>query len=200
MNSEYDYGKIVTAYKSPWACLHNALSWLLTVSYMPGYRFNIVSVAKPRYLCLKSLDLAAIWQLSTAALFITIASQWARWRLKSPASRLFTHAFIQAQIKENIKAQCPWPLWWKFTRDWRIPRTKSQWRGKCFRHNMLRRLSEFKRVFQLHWSNKYEQPWWILANMNSTRIVTNAISYTSYCTLDSFMHITHSIWLLTDGI
>ena len=28
----------------------------------------------------------------------------ARWRLKSPASRLFTQSFIQAQIKENIKA------------------------------------------------------------------------------------------------
>ena len=27
-----------------------------------------------------------------------------RWRLKSPASRLFTQPFIQARIKENIKA------------------------------------------------------------------------------------------------
>ena len=26
------------------------------------------------------------------------------WRLKSPASRLFTQSFIQTQIKENIKA------------------------------------------------------------------------------------------------
>ena len=34
---------------------------------------------------------------------ITVASWWARWRLKSPASRLFTQSFIQAQIKENIK-------------------------------------------------------------------------------------------------
>ena len=35
---------------------------------------------------------------------ITVTSWWARWRLKSPASRLFTQPFIQAQIKENIKA------------------------------------------------------------------------------------------------
>ena len=34
---------------------------------------------------------------------ITMASYWARWRLKSPASPLFAQPFIQAQIKENIK-------------------------------------------------------------------------------------------------
>ena len=52
-----------------------------------------------------------------------------RWRLKSPASRLFTQPFIQAQIKENIKAQRHWPLWGEFTGDRWIPRTKRQWRG-----------------------------------------------------------------------
>ena len=35
---------------------------------------------------------------------ITMTSKWARWRLKSPASRLFTELFIQTQIKENIKS------------------------------------------------------------------------------------------------
>ena len=39
---------------------------------------------------------------------ITLTSQWARWRLKSPASGLFTHMFIQVQIKENIKAPRHW--------------------------------------------------------------------------------------------
>ena len=34
----------------------------------------------------------------------TLMSQWAWWRLKSPALRLFTQPLIQAQIKENIKA------------------------------------------------------------------------------------------------
>ena len=55
-----------------------------------------------------------------------------RCRLKSPASRLFTQAFIQAQIKENIKAPRHWPLWAEFTGDRWIPHTKSQYRGKCF--------------------------------------------------------------------
>ena len=41
---------------------------------------------------------------------ITMTSQWARWRLKSPALRLFSQPFIRVQIKENIKAPCHWPL------------------------------------------------------------------------------------------
>ena len=64
--------------------------------------------------------------------YITRTSYWARWRLKSPASRWFTQAFIQAQIKENRKALRHWPLWWGFTGHWWIPRTKGQWRGKGF--------------------------------------------------------------------
>ena len=63
---------------------------------------------------------------------ITTTSKWARWRLKSPASRLFTQSFIQAQIKENLQAPCHWPLWGEFTGDRWISRTKGQWRGKCF--------------------------------------------------------------------
>ena len=46
---------------------------------------------------------------------ITVTSYWARWCLKSTASRLFTQPFGQAPIKENIKAPRHWPLWEKFT-------------------------------------------------------------------------------------
>ena len=45
---------------------------------------------------------------------------------KSPASWLFTQPFIQAQIKENIKAPRHWPLCGKFTGDRWIPCTKGQ--------------------------------------------------------------------------
>ena len=31
--------------------------------------------------------------------------------LKSLATRLFAQPFVQAHIKENIKAPCHWPLW-----------------------------------------------------------------------------------------
>ena len=40
--------------------------------------------------------------------------------------------FIQAQIKENIKAPRHWPLCGEFTGDRWIPRTKGQWRRKRF--------------------------------------------------------------------
>ena len=46
---------------------------------------------------------------------ITFTSQWPRWRLKSPASRLFTQSFIRVQIKENIKVLRHWPLCGEFT-------------------------------------------------------------------------------------
>ena len=54
---------------------------------------------------------------------------WARWRLKSPASRLFTqpfiYLFIQAQIKENIKAPRHWPLWGEFTGEFPSQRSSN---------------------------------------------------------------------------
>ena len=51
---------------------------------------------------------------------------------QSPASRLFIQAFIQALVKENIKAPRHWPLWGEFTGDRWIPHTKGQKRRKCF--------------------------------------------------------------------
>ena len=65
---------------------------------------------------------------SPLAAVITSTSWWLRCPLKSPASRLFTQSFIQAQIKENIKAPRHWPLYG----DRWIPRTNGQLRGKCF--------------------------------------------------------------------
>ena len=46
--------------------------------------------------------------------------------------RLFIEPFIQAQIKENIKAPRHWPLCGKFTGDRWIPRTNGQYHGKWF--------------------------------------------------------------------
>ena len=41
---------------------------------------------------------------------ITVASYWARWRPKSQASRFIAQQFVQAQLKENIKAPRHWPF------------------------------------------------------------------------------------------
>ena len=48
------------------------------------------------------------------------------------ATTRFTQPFVQAQMKENIKAPRHWLLWGEFTVDRWIPRTKGQQRGKCF--------------------------------------------------------------------
>ena len=52
---------------------------------------------------------------------ITVTSWWDWWRLKSPASLLFTQPFVQVQIKENIKSPRHRSLWGKFTGDRWIP-------------------------------------------------------------------------------
>ena len=43
--------------------------------------------------------------------------EWARWRLKSPASWWFVQPLVQEQIKENIKAPRLRPLWVAFIDD-----------------------------------------------------------------------------------
>ena len=59
--------------------------------------------------------------LSGKQVNIILTSQWPRWRLKSPASRLFTQSFIRTQIKENIKAPRDWPLCGEFTGTGEFP-------------------------------------------------------------------------------
>ena len=56
---------------------------------------------------------------------ITLTLQWARWRFKSPASRLLTQPFNHASIKENIKTPRHCPLWGEFTGDQWISCTKA---------------------------------------------------------------------------
>ena len=45
-----------------------------------------------------------------------------KWRLKSPAFRLFAQRFVKAQIKENIKTPCRWPLWGDFPHNGPVTR------------------------------------------------------------------------------
>ena len=49
-----------------------------------------------------------------------------------PVSWLFAQPFVQAQIKEHIKASRHWPLWGESTDDQWFPLTKGQLRGKWF--------------------------------------------------------------------
>ena len=62
-----------------------------------------------------------IWRHS-----ITMTSWWVRWRLIHQPHDCLLDRWSKAQIEENIKAPRHWPLCGWF------PRTKGQWRGKCF--------------------------------------------------------------------
>ena len=84
------------------------------------------------------------------AQFFTLTLWWARWRLKSPVSRLFVQPFVQAHIKETIKALRHWP-WTPYiasrverpptlTDSIRVIRSRDLW---IFRHIWLQMVLSF---------------------------------------------------------
>ena len=98
-----------------------------------------------RWGALKNVDLKIKWQTflrwktntdgcwcPLTGSSITLTSLWPRWRLKSPASRLFTQPFIQTQIKKKHRSSASLAFVWGIHRNRWIPRTKGQLRGKCF--------------------------------------------------------------------
>ena len=113
---------LLSAYAFKTFCKRNNLFSKITATYTPYQAFQeqVWSI-----LSLESL----VWSMSWIRLnhttrcfvtlcviscydkaYITVTSQWARWQLKSPAYRLFTEPFVQAQIKENIRAPRHGPL------------------------------------------------------------------------------------------
>ena len=104
-------------------------SWNLKVSTHPCHTLSYTRTWIRNYVSHKTADVITYSLISVPATgfkYITMTSQWARWRLKSPASRVFAQPFIQAQIKENIKTPRHWPLWGESSGDGWIPLTKGQ--------------------------------------------------------------------------
>ena len=78
------------------------------------------------------------------------------WRLKSPASRLFTQSFIRAQIKENIKASRHWPLCGEFTGTGEFPAQRASYTENVsiwWRHHVMAHL-------QAAWWPSLRTPYW----------------------------------------
>ena len=76
----------------------------MTSSWRPaieGFKYILAVPVGPVLYTLRNAQVH--WALSIHYNAITMPSQWARWRLKSPASGLFTQPLIQTQMKENIK-------------------------------------------------------------------------------------------------
>ena len=114
-------------------------------------------------------------------------------RIKSPASRLFTLPFIQAQIKEYIKAPRHWPLCGEFPVDRWIPRSNDQQRGKCF----------------IWWSHHVKYNYFIRNGLQEIAYIVNvvfltgsiSIYFTSSCNSDfpayRFLYFVRiSLWLM----
>ena len=101
---------------------------LLNDYWFPSY------AARESYWIVMGMTMTRRWAagIEQKTRYVTVTSWWARWRLKSPAPRMFAQPFVQAQIKENMKAPRHWPLWGESTGNRWIPLTKDQWRGKCF--------------------------------------------------------------------
>ena len=113
--------------------------------------------------------------IGTAECVITLTSKWPRWRLKSPASRLFTQLFIQMQIKENIKAPASLAFVWGIHRDRWIPRTKGQLRGKFF-HLMTSSCNHMMRVHEHIDSMPLSEPM-LISHRNKLQWNRNRNSY-----------------------
>ena len=85
-----------------------------------------------------------------------MTSKWARWRLKSPASRGFTQPFIQGQIKENIQASHHWPLWGECTgHQWKMASNAENVSISWRHHENDKNESTHSPVVTLN-----QNPWW----------------------------------------
>ena len=83
------------------------LKWLLHPTCMLIYQryLKIADISQNGRICPMLRGRSVDTQYASLTThFNTMSSQWAPWRLKSPASPVFAQPFVQAHIKENTKA------------------------------------------------------------------------------------------------
>ena len=116
-----------TSFYSGNPCLNKALTEIITLRVPLPYAY--------RYQCACTFH-STWWRHAinshSSDYEVRHTLQWRHNEHDGVSNTSLTQAFIQAQIKENIKAPRHWLLWGEFTGDRWIPRTKRQQRGKCF--------------------------------------------------------------------
>ena len=129
------------------------------------------------------------------------------WYLKSPASRLLTLPFIQAQIKENIKTLRHWPLCGEFTGDQWIPLTVTQ---KMFpfddiimihfaigSNGIIIFLLSGKKLIKTIWiissSSLHHEKWWRICKFCSVYIPVYP-GHFAQCLLTHMRHWCGAVW------
>ena len=104
---------------SPWDCIRQTVGFATYICECASRETkDAVHHAYMQHICRNELNQYDAWEgfcktvadWLSAGQNITVTSQWAQYRLKSPAPPLFTQPFIQTQFKENIKAPRHWPL------------------------------------------------------------------------------------------
>ena len=101
------------------ALFHPTLYWVCDYLFMLGLKLIHISkrgIRSPKDGGVRSNNIRLISKMSSKNeewynleshtyiyVVCTMTSQWASWRLKSPATRRFIQIFVEASIKENIK-------------------------------------------------------------------------------------------------
>ena len=102
LNCGYQFCSIFVSFYSTKGHDYVHLLWIISVDFSEQLRYGtFLNLWKSNYHV--SVCCCVRYILDWAGLRITMTWQWARWRIKSPASRLFTQLFIQAQSKNTSK-------------------------------------------------------------------------------------------------
>ena len=102
LNCGYQFRSIFVSFYSTKGHDYVHLLWIISVDFSEQLRYGtFLNLWKNNSHV--SVCCSVRYILDWAGLRITMTWQWARWRIKSPASRLFTQLFIQAQSKNTSK-------------------------------------------------------------------------------------------------
>ena len=97
----------------------------------------IVNLVHKRYFCYQNAIFSHNMKfvpenwMPWRGIYTTVASYWARWRLKSPASPVYSTFYSGADQRKHHSSDSL-AFVCEFTCDRWIPRTNGQLRGKCF--------------------------------------------------------------------
>ena len=117
-NNKYNYIGFLHCFDDWVSSMKSGLYWTMVWCLIGRYAI-FLSIDKP----IGHVTLVYI----VGACFLTHCNDIIMGAVASQITSLtIVYSFIQAQIKENIKAPRHWPLWGEFTGDRWIPRTKGQ--------------------------------------------------------------------------
>ena len=120
-------------------CQIKLMDWKIIPLWWHMHSVLCTSIRHYLWLLLNTCFLSSLKILT----YITMTSWWAPRRHQSPASRFFCSTVYSGADKRKHQSSASLALCWEFAGDRWIPRTKGQWRGKCF-HLMTSSCADMK--------------------------------------------------------